>query len=172
MNEQIFFWFYNLGQAIGKWPVYFMASLLPWIFGLGLLVWFLAKKDKPRAFILALTAFASALVAWFLASLFKYNFFNPRPFEVLDILPVVTTGLGDALPSGHATFMSALAISIWLQNKKLGTVFVLGAVVVGLARIMAGVHWPIDVLGGWAWGGLIGYGLTGILMQIKTQING
>ena len=172
MNEQIFFWFYYLGQKLGSWPVYFLASLLPWFLGLGLIIWFLVSKHRLRVLRIIFLSLAAALGAWFLTNLFKYNLFNPRPFEILGIVPIITTNLGDAWPSGHATFMSALAVALWSQDKKIGIIFFGAALVVGLARIMAGVHYPLDVLSGWLLGSLVGYGLIFVLSRLKIDIQG
>ena len=64
---------------------------------------------------------------------------------------------GFAFPSGHATFFAALAISIFFLNKKVGYIFIFFALLIGLARIMAGVHFPIDILGGFILGSLVAY---------------
>lgn len=98
----------------------------------------------------------SALVAWFLVSLFKYNFPSPRPFEVLNnITPFFATGRSDAFPSGHATFLGALALAIFLGRPNFGLVLILGAFLVSLCRVLAFVHWPIDVIVGLLFGFIV-----------------
>ena len=62
---------------------------------------------------------------------------------------------GYAFPSGHATFFAALAMYIFFLNKKAGYVFMISALLVGLARIAAGVHFPVDILGGFVLGSTI-----------------
>ncbi|MFA6476623.1 MAG: phosphatase PAP2 family protein [Candidatus Paceibacterota bacterium] len=139
-----------------EYLIYFCAVVLPWVMGGGLIVYLIFTKKKISALRLVGLSFFSALLAWFLASLVKYNFPSPRPFEVYAHLkPLFTTAQGDAFPSGHATFIGALAVGVFLQRKKLGLIFILGAVLVAAARVLAHVHWPADVIAGLLFGALI-----------------
>ena len=124
--------------------------------GGGLIVYLIFTKKKISALRLVGLSFFGALVAWFLVSLVKYNFPSPRPFEVYaNLKPLFTTARGDAFPSGHATFMGALAMGVFLQRKKLGLIFILGAILVAIARVLAHVHWTTDVIAGLLFGPLV-----------------
>ena len=124
--------------------------------GASLVIYFLVTEKKIRAWRLLSLSFFSAITAWVLASLYKYNFPSPRPFEIFDNLkPLFATGRGDAFPSGHATFMGALALGVFLQNKKLGVIFISGAILVAMARVLAHVHSLIDVATGLLFGALV-----------------
>lgn len=136
--------------------IYFCAAILPWILAGALVLYLVVNRRKSRAWRLVGLAFFSATLAWFLASLYKYNFPSLRPFEIYDSLkPLFTTGRGDAFPSGHATFLGALAVGVFLQKKKLGLVFIIGAILVALARFLANVHSASDVIVGLLFGGLV-----------------
>jgi len=136
--------------------IYFCAVILPWVMALGLVGYFFVTKKKIAGLRLVGLSFLSALLAWFLASLYKYNFPSPRPFELYDNLkPLFTTTRGDAFPSGHATFFGALAVGVFWQRKKLGLVFILGAILISVARVLANVHSPADVIAGLLWGSLV-----------------
>lgn len=133
--------------------IYFGAVILPWLMVLGLFVVLAFRWREVRVWRWVFLSLFSALSAWFLVSLFKYNFPSPRPFEVLDnFKPLFATGKGDAFPSGHATFLGALAFSFFFSRPKLGFLFVFGAILVALCRVLAFVHWPIDVLVGLLFG--------------------
>jgi undecaprenyl-diphosphatase len=64
---------------------------------------------------------------------------------------------GDSFPSGHATFFSALATSFYFYHKYIAIIYIVGAFLIGASRIAAGIHWPLDILVGYALGGVIGY---------------
>jgi len=82
----------------------------------------------------------------------------PRPFIVLsNINELFLYGSYDSFPSGHATFFSALAIAIFMYHRKMGIFFMCGAVLIGLARIIVGIHFPIDILAGFILGGTLSW---------------
>ena len=136
--------------------IYFCAVVFPWLLGGGLVVYFFVTKKKIAAVRLISLSFLGAIIAWFLASLYKYNFPSPRPFEIFtNLQPLFTTTHGDAFPSGHATFFGALAMGVFLQNKKFGLVFIAGAILISIARVFANAHFPIDVIIGLLCGALV-----------------
>jgi len=51
-----------------------------------------------------------------------------------------------SLPSGHTLLNSALALSLYLKNKKLGFYLILWSILVGLSRIVLFMHYLGDVL--------------------------
>lgn len=101
---------------------------------------------------------AVALTDSILNKLFKEIFGRARPD---DILPLIQEG-GHAFPSGHAvTSMAFYGILLFLvqtrmeDRKKanaLSGVLVLLIALIGPSRIYLGVHFPTDVLSGWAEG--------------------
>ncbi|MGH7250203.1 MAG: phosphatase PAP2 family protein, partial [Minisyncoccia bacterium] len=78
-----------------------------------------------------------------------------RPYVALSV-PHLLTDSSFAFPSGHTTFMFALATATYFLNKKLAYFLYISGAVIGLARIAAGVHYPSDILGGAILGTLIG----------------
>jgi membrane-associated phospholipid phosphatase len=80
---------------------------------------------------------------------------SPRPFDALSVVHPLFPESGFGFPSGHATFFSALAASMYLYHKKLGIVLAIGALLIGLSRIIGGVHFPFDILGGFIVGPIV-----------------
>ncbi|PSC05900.1 phosphoesterase [Alsobacter soli] len=105
----------------------------------------------------ALTA-ASIGGGTLLSGLLKMSFDRPRPDLVAHLVDVHTL----SFPSGHAmmsavTYITLGALLARVSAKRRIKVFIVGlgillAVVVGASRIYLGVHWPTDVLAGWAVG--------------------
>jgi undecaprenyl-diphosphatase len=96
-------------------------------------------------------------VAWLLAEVLKLFFKTPRPPLALHNVHALFSETGYAFPSGHAIFFSAIAVSLYFINKKVGYWFIFFALLIGLARITAGVHFPMDILGGFIIGSLVAY---------------
>ena len=61
----------------------------------------------------------------------------------------------DSFPSGHAMFFGALAMSLYFVQKRIGYMYFVVALIVGLARVASGVHFPIDIFVGYILGILI-----------------
>lgn len=81
-----------------------------------------------------------------IVQLAKLAFAHDRPFLVLEnVHLLVTQPVTHAFPSGHTAAAFAIAVSVWLCNKRWGMGFLIGAVSIGLSRMFVGVHWPLDV---------------------------
>jgi len=92
-----------------------------------------------------------------IAEILKNMIHTSRPSIALANVTSLFVETGYAFPSGHATIISALAFGIYFKNKSLGYVFMFVALLIGLARIAGGVHFPIDILGGYAVGFLVAF---------------
>ena len=161
MNELIFHWLNQLAvlSPFGDRLIIFAADYLGYILILGAIIYFIFRGRRAALFVSA-----SSFLAWLLAEVIKHFYFSPRPFLVLDnVRLLIQHGGNDSWPSGHATFFMALATALYLFNKKLGNLYLLGAVIISLARVVAGIHWPLDVLAGWVLAWLVVTGLKGWL---------
>lgn len=121
-------------------------------------------KRTPDRFWAALIA---AVIATAYVQLIKHALPIPRPLALLESDAFFHSGpphRTGAFPSGHAAAAFALA-GIWVMGLRgyvvLRLMLLLLAVLVSLSRVMVGVHWPLDLLGGmlggWlaAWCGLL-----------------
>jgi undecaprenyl-diphosphatase len=73
-----------------------------------------------------------------------------------------------SFPSNHAANMAAVAaIGLWFTRRKIRWFWLLIPLIIGYSRIYLGYHYPLDVLGGWVMGSLMG---GGVLWTLKGML--
>ena len=70
-----------------------------------------------------------------------------RPFAALGLVPLVPHSADASFPSDHALVSAAVAWPLLARRPGVGAWCLLVALIVGLARVAAGLHFPSDVLG-------------------------
>ncbi|MBI5742544.1 MAG: phosphatase PAP2 family protein [Candidatus Niyogibacteria bacterium] len=148
--DLLFFQYFN--SFAGRSDIFdalilFAASYLQYAVSLAVLVWLWRRRDAALAIgrDILLTVFISRGL---IAEAIRFIYKKPRPFEVLDVHQVVNHSAGGAFPSGHAAFFFALGATIFIYDKKWGTGFLAGAALISIARVIGGVHWPLDIIAG------------------------
>ncbi|SHK26059.1 MULTISPECIES: phosphatase PAP2 family protein [Alicyclobacillus] len=92
----------------------------------------------------------------------KTSFGWVRPIGVPGIRSGYTSSIGDAIysmPSGHAqgTMMFWTLLGRWFKRKVLWAIGILLVALIGWSRVYLGLHWPLDVIVGWALGFFLAY---------------
>ena len=114
-------------------------------FGL-IVLWVIDGKIKKEVVVHAIFA---CLIAYAISELIKTFFPSLRPFQTNGLFPLTLTVPSDsAFPSSHSAVAFALAVTIIKHDKKVGILYIIMAGLVGVARIMAHVHYPLDVMAG------------------------
>lgn len=108
----------------------------------------LRQASKQRIRLLASALLAIVFSRVLLTEAIRELWFRPRPFAELGFSPLFEHAASASFPSGHAAFYFALAGVVFFVNKKAGIAFFAVALLMGFARVFAGVHWPSDVAGG------------------------
>ncbi len=83
--------------------------------------------------------------------LIRFFYHRPRPFVAHQVHPLFFDNAW-SFPSGHATFFFAMATAIYFYNKKWSIGFFIASILMTLSRIIAGAHYPSDIIGGMAIG--------------------
>ncbi len=80
-----------------------------------------------------------------------------RPYEVYDYTPAVEKKTkGRSFPSRHTVCAFIIAMAFMYISTRIGVIMLILAAAIGLTRVLAGVHFIRDVIGGAAIGVLIG----------------
>ena len=169
MNDVGFYFFYSLAHRSELLDslIVFLSSVFPWIVIVLAFVFLLHhheifKSQNPIQefkikFHEIAIVFVASITAWVLARVLKILIHTERPFTVFSDVNQLFVDDSFSFPSGHATFFAALAVLIYSHHKKAGIFFGICAVLISLARVAAGVHFPIDILGGLVLGAGIAY---------------
>lgn len=140
----------TIAVALSKYGPVCYAAMLGWLWWRGT-----GPSDaRRRTLLLAVLAATLALVANFGLNLAVPR---PRPFLVLPVHLLGVPPRDPSFPSDHAAFASAIAITLLLGGiDKWGLAGLLGAFAMGASRVIVGVHYPSDVVGGVLVGAICG----------------
>ncbi|MGW7415570.1 phosphatase PAP2 family protein [Streptomyces sp. NPDC054863] len=96
---------------------------------------------------------------------------RPRPFLEHKGLEVLAEGKTDfSFVSDHSTMAMAIAIGVFMANRKWGLVAIGLALAEGFCRVYMGVHYPTDVVGGFALGTAVALLLAPLAMMVLTPV--
>lgn len=97
------------------------------------------------------------ICSWSISYVVKMLTAFPRPFLKYPdkVSELFTYGGFDSFPSGHATLFMALGVMMSLHHRRVGYVFIFFAVLISFARVISGVHFPIDIIIGWVIGSVL-----------------
>jgi len=143
----------------------YLIYILVGVFGLYILK---IKSWKERMHMFSLGLLGVILSRGIFTPLIRFFFERQRPFVALNIDSLISHAETGSFPSGHIAFITPLVIALWYINKRAGTWGFVGAILVGVARIGAGVHWPTDILGGFLVG-IISYAIVQGFLKIKPS---
>lgn len=110
----------------------------------GIFFLYLSKSDKKKMFLLGALSGILSIIISRISSLFIYN---PRPFVINHLTPLIPHVPDNGFPSDHTLLSMWVAVVVFSFNKKLGILLMLISITVGVARVLALVHHPIDIIG-------------------------
>jgi undecaprenyl-diphosphatase len=132
-------WLDHLGVFFSDYAGYILMAVLVLIF--------IFKSTQSNRFMVLVALISTAVSRGIITTVIRFFYHHPRPFEVLTVRQLIPES-GYSFPSGHAAFYFALSAGVYFYNRKLGISFFVVSVLIGIARVFVGVHWPLDILGG------------------------
>ncbi len=132
------------------------AEIMPWLMGFlfcVLIIFSYTRTVRPFVFstlVLSIGALCNSGL--------KILFDRARPFELYQTIhPVfITYGFG-AFPSSHAFFFAILTTLSFFFLKRFAYFFLIVSFIIGMARVIAGVHFFFDIIFGWLFGFLLAF---------------
>lgn len=183
IDEHVFRWINGLAGRFGPldWAASHLANdyFIPAAIGLiAFGLWFTGDTPEARrrnqwAFIYGAVGVGFSALA---VMIMNHYYFRDRPYVLFpQILPNVDRlfyrPTVSSFPSYSAALTFAFAFGVWLRNKKIGIVLFSLAVLMSLARIYVGVHYPLDILGGAAIGIAVTYLFFWLLKLIQPIVD-
>ncbi|MEU9401720.1 phosphatase PAP2 family protein [Streptomyces sp. NPDC048242] len=96
---------------------------------------------------------------------------RPRPFIDHQGLDVLIAGKSDfSFCSDHATITMAMAVGLFVANRRFGLAGIAIALLEGFCRVYMGVHYPTDVVGGFALGTAVALLLSPLASALLTPL--
>lgn len=114
----------------------------------------LPRDRKKELVILSVITLPAIYIAARLAGLL---YFDPRPFVVGRFVPLIPHAADNGFPSDHMLLTSAIAVVLYPASRKASLTVSAIAILVGISRVYAGVHHPVDIIGSAAIAVAVGY---------------
>ena len=149
-----YFIFQKINSLAGQWPILskigiFFAEYLPYLIGAGVAAFIICWIVKNKNWKVLWRALATLLLSrGIITEGIRFFWHRPRPFISHSVNLLLNHDNSGSFPSGHMTFLFALAAAVYFYNKKIGWLLFILSFLAGVARVFAGVHYPSDILVG------------------------
>ncbi len=154
-DEIVFLW---INGWVGSFPLFdgvmeevVSDYLAPVSLALTLLgLWFVgssrAIRQKHQLGVIA-ALIAMGLSSW-AVQISNGLYFRPRPFVDLNVSLLFYRPTDSSFPANSAAAAFAIAAAVWGFNRRVGACLLALAGLYGFSRVYAGVHYPLDIVGG------------------------
>lgn len=168
-NVNLFFFIYNLShhfQFLNSLMIFITQYVVYLAVLLMVVLVIKGKTQERKAVLLAILALPIAIL---LIKVIHIFYIEPRPFVSFHFLPLADNTPDASFPSRHATIMAVIAFAYTFFKSKWSALFLLLMIAVGISRIYVGVHYPLDVIGGFLVGIIalvIAFSISKVLAKI------
>jgi undecaprenyl-diphosphatase len=133
-----------------------------------LLIWKGGKRGRTAAVLIVLAVGLSDVIS---ARVIRPGVGRVRPCQELEnVRLLVSCGGKHGFPSSHAANTFAAAVTLAYFYRRHAGIFLAFSALVGFSRIVVGVHYPGDVLGGFALGGITAALFLALCRKINWRI--
>lgn len=154
MNQKIFNILFSFGNKHKKTTIFttiFSCYLFFAMYTTGF-IYILFNYTKYNIFKYIFVPLVTIIIAKIIRKILKAK----RPFEKMNIKSLVYHKGGGSMPSNHSASAMVLALALSYITPHLFFVYFCLALITGISRIMAGLHYPIDVFFGFLLGFCVG----------------
>lgn len=141
-------------MKIGAEPLIYIMIILTLLLGIK------GKIEDKKAFLIIILTLP---IAFLLIRIIHIFIFEPRPFVTFNFIPLVNETANVCFPSRHTTISAVIAFAFTYFKSKWSLVFLILMLWIGASRVYVGVHYPLDILGGF----IVGIISLLIALQIK-----
>jgi undecaprenyl-diphosphatase len=133
-------------------------------------LWLLARPGPERKWKLAsASALASSALALLVNQAIAKVWDRPRPYQAHAGAHVwVARSHDPSFPSDHASAAFGIAFAVLMFDRIAGSLFVAAAALIGLGRVLVGVHYPGDI----AAGALVGIASAVVVVRLARPLLG
>lgn len=143
--------------------IYLLAAVPIFISTVYVLFRIITKHEHKYHLQYILGVVLSAVIAWLISVVLKEIIAHPRP----DLTKALFYPSDQySFPSGHATFVFGLAFAMYSFDKYAGKVLFLLACVTGVGRVLSGVHYGFDIVGGIILGAVVALITVSVVKKI------
>lgn len=156
-NAGIFFLIFGLSNNsifLDKLMIFSTKYLVYLTFIFSFILAIKGKSKEKKSFLLTLFAIPMAILVIKIVHIFIDT---QRPFVVYNFTPLTDYLLNASFPSRHATLSGVLAFSYVIFHSKWSYLFLTFLILIGISRVYIGVHYPLDIIGGFITAGFAIY---------------
>ena len=151
-------WYDHIAGKIENKPIFlrllrafnrFMTVVMPIVY-LTLLTTIYFREGFGKQVLIYVFIPASGFV---ILSLLRKKINAPRPYEVWEIIPLLDRDSpGQSMPSRHVFSASIISMACLHASLSVGLILLILSAILGLVRVLGGVHYPKDVVVGYIYG--------------------
>ena len=151
-------WYDHIAGKIENRPIFlrllrtfnrFMTVVMPIVY-LTLLTTIYFREGFGKQVLIYVFIPASGFV---ILSLLRKKINAPRPYEVWEIIPLLDRDSpGQSMPSRHVFSATIISMVCLHASLSVGLILLILSAILGLVRVLGGVHYPKDVVVGYIYG--------------------